>query len=288
MRFLHTADWHVGKQLRGRSRLDEYEAVLEEILVAARRERVDCLLVAGDLFDSQAPPAEAERLVYNFFAELVGSGIPAVVIGGNHDHPRRLAALRELLDSLKIYVRAEPCRPADGGLIGFSARGEQASIVALPFVTESRLVNAAKLMAPEDVWYAEYSSRLAAIVNAMCADFSSRTVNILIAHLYVDGAECAGSERAIHLAHPYAVPAPQFPPSIQYAALGHLHRPQHLTGPCPLVYSGSPLVLDFGEQGQEKRIVLVDCKPGKPAHIESIPLAGGRKLRDIAGTFEEL
>ena len=87
MRFLHTGDWHVGKPLRGRSRLDEQEAVLAEILEIASRERIDCVLLAGDIFDSSSPPPDAERLVYNFFAELIGRGTEAVVIGGNHDHP---------------------------------------------------------------------------------------------------------------------------------------------------------------------------------------------------------
>src|SRR2546425_219531 len=112
MRFLHTGDWHIGKMLKGRNRLDEQTAVLTEIVDIARRESVDGLLLGGDVFDSFSPGPEAERLVYAALAECCGVGIPVVVIGGNHDHPRRLAALRELLDPLKIYVRAEPCRSA--------------------------------------------------------------------------------------------------------------------------------------------------------------------------------
>ena len=92
MRFLHTGDWHVGKTLRGRSRLDEQQQVISEILDIAVRERADCLLMAGDLFDSVAPPADAERLVFDCFAEIVKRGIDTVLIGGNHDHPKKLAA----------------------------------------------------------------------------------------------------------------------------------------------------------------------------------------------------
>src|SRR5437868_6661803 len=126
MRFLHTSDWHVGRTLRGQSRLGEQEDVCAEILDIATRERTECVLVTGDLFDSQVPTPDSERLVYKLFAELLARGISGVVIGGNHDHPKRLAALRQLLDPLGIYVRPEPAAPNDGGVVGFTKNGETA------------------------------------------------------------------------------------------------------------------------------------------------------------------
>ena len=77
MRFLHTSDWHLGKSLKGRSRSDEHQAALAEILDIVHREKIDCLLITGDLFDSQAPPPEAEQLAFNFFSELRGLNVPA-------------------------------------------------------------------------------------------------------------------------------------------------------------------------------------------------------------------
>src|SRR5262245_26860022 len=100
MRFLHTADWHVGKTLRGRSRLDEFAAVLDEVRAIAVESRVDAVLIGGDVFDSPVPPPEAEKLVYDFLARLVPEGIACVLIAGNHDHPKKLAALRGLLEGL--------------------------------------------------------------------------------------------------------------------------------------------------------------------------------------------
>lgn len=117
MRFLHTSDWHVGKTLKTRSRLDEHASVLKEILDIAQHENVDALLVTGDLFDSAAPLPDADRLVYDFFSGLCGLHIPAVVIGGNHDHPRRLRAIREILSRLDIHIRPEPARPDSGGVV---------------------------------------------------------------------------------------------------------------------------------------------------------------------------
>src|SRR5580698_6082130 len=117
MRFLHTADWHIGKTLFGRSRLDEQEQVTAEIVDIAKREKIDCVLLAGDVFESLAPTGDAERVVCDALAEFAGAGIATVVVGGNHDHPRRLAALRNLGSPLKIFIRPDPAGPAAGGVI---------------------------------------------------------------------------------------------------------------------------------------------------------------------------
>ena len=112
MRFLHTADWHVGKPLRGRSRMDEYAAALREVGAIAVDQKVDAVLVAGDIFDSPAPPPEAEKLVYDFLARLVSERIPAVLIAGNHDHPRKLGALAS--PGSRTGCPAQGCRPGRG------------------------------------------------------------------------------------------------------------------------------------------------------------------------------
>lgn len=288
MRFLHTSDWHVGKTLRGRSRIEEHEAVRSEILEIAIGQKVDCVLFSGDIFDSYAPSPEAERLVYSFFAELLARKIPAVVIGGNHDHPGRLAAIRQLLDQLRIYVRPSPAAPQAGGLIEFEKNGEVARLAVLPFVPEKKIVDVCLMMAPEEAWYAEYSDRVAQMIEKLSQSFSTNTVNILMAHVYVHGSQTSGSEREIHVAQPYAISAQRFPATAHYIALGHLHRPQSVPTPSPCGYSGSPIQLDFGEQGQQKEVVLIDAHPGRSATIERISLKAGRKLRDVTGTLEEI
>jgi exonuclease SbcD len=286
MRFLHTSDWHVGRTLRGRSRLEEHEAIRTEVLDIAVREKTDCLLLTGDLFDSQVPSPDSERLVYNLFAELLARRIAAVVIGGNHDHPKRLAALRQLLDPLRIYIRPEPAAPTDGGVIHFSKNNETANIAVLPFVSERKIVDVCQMMGPEETWYAAYQERIGQMCVKLTDEFSTSTINILLAHLYVNGSQTSGSEREIHVAQPYAVSAQRFPASAHYIGLGHLHRPQEVLAPSPCCYAGSPLQLDFGEQGQEKRVVMIEAHPGRPARLESIAL--GRRLRAVAGTIEEL
>ncbi|MBI3682560.1 MAG: exonuclease subunit SbcD [Acidobacteria bacterium] len=281
MRLLHTADWHIGRMLRGRSRLDEQQKALDEVLEIAVREKVDCLLVAGDVFDSQAPPAEAERLVYGFFAGLAAKQIPAVVIAGNHDHPRRFEALRPLIERMRIHVRPFVKPPGEGGVIELTAGSERALIAVVPFVPEHKLLDAALMMGAQADRSAAYADRMAGMVEALSSGFTASTVNILLGHVYIAGARAAGSERAIHLAHSYALTPQRFPASASYIALGHLHRPQQIEAPSPMLYSGSLLQLDFGEQGQQKRVVLVDASPGKTARLESIALASGRDLHEV-------
>src|SRR2546425_1177103 len=104
MRFIHTADWHVGKTLRGQSRMDEFAAALDEVAKIALDAKVEAVLVGGDVFDSQTSAPEAEKLVYDFLARLLPERIACVIIAGNHDNPRRLSALANLLDSLGIFI----------------------------------------------------------------------------------------------------------------------------------------------------------------------------------------
>lgn len=288
MRFLHTSDWHLGKMLKGRTRTEEHDAALSEILDIARRERVDCVLITGDVFDSQSPPPESERLAFNFFSELRGSNISSVVIGGNHDHPKRLLAIRDVLKLLDIHVRPEPARPTEGGVVRIEKNGEFAQIAVLPFVTAGRIEDAAKLMGPEVDRYEDYSDRIVAMCDSLTQSFSTKTVNILLAHLYIDGADTSNSEREIHIAKPYAISPQRFPSTAHYIALGHLHRPQEIAAPSRAFYAGSILQLDFGEREQQKRVVIIDAHPGKPATIHNHPLQAGRQLKDVSGTLDEL
>jgi DNA repair protein SbcD/Mre11 len=290
VRFLHTADWHVGKPLRGRSRLDEYAKALDQVAAIAVERKVDAVLVAGDVFDSPAPPPEAEKLVYDFFARLLPERIACVVIAGNHDHPRRLAALAALLERLQIHVRPEVRPPGEGGVVRLGSRDgrEEAAIAVLPFVPERKVVDACAVMDAEYTWYEAYSGRIEQMLAALARSLPATTVNVLLAHLLVDGARVGTGERELHLGQVYGVNPQQLPSSVQYIGLGHLHRPQEVLAPAKTLYAGSLLELDFGEKEQDKRVVVFEAKAGRPVSIESVPLAAGRRLRDLAGTFEEL
>jgi exonuclease SbcD len=290
VRFLHTADWHIGKPLRGRSRLDEYAMALEQVAGIAIERKVDAVLLAGDVFDSPSPSPEAEKLVYDFLARLLPERVACVVIAGNHDHPKKLAALATLLERLQIHVRAEVRPPADGGVVRVPSRdgSEEAAIAVLPFVPERKVVDACAVMDAEYKWYEAYSGRIEQILAALAKALPPTTVNVILAHLMVDGARVGTGERELHLGQIYGINPQQLPSTAQYIGLGHLHRPQEILAPARTLYAGSLVELDFGEKEQDKRVVVFEAKAGRPASVESVPLAVGRRLRDIVGSFEDL
>ena len=252
--------------------------------------KVDAVLVGGDVFDSLAPPPEAEKLVYDFFARLLPERIAAVVIAGNHDHPRKLGALKHLLEGLRIHIRTEAQPPDKGGVVTVPSRdgSEEARIAVLPFVHERKVVDACQIMAPEHEWYEEYAKRIEEILAFLTKDLTPATVNLVLAHLMVHKGLVGTGERALHLGQVYAVTPQQLPSGVQYIGLGHLHRPQEVMARSKTRFSGSLLELDFGEKEQEKSVVVVDAKPGRAAGIETVPLSAGRRLRDVLGTLPEI
>ena len=135
--------------------MDEYAKALDQVAEIAKDQKVEAVLLAGDVFDSPAPPPEAEKLVYNFLARLVSERIQCVLIAGNHDHPRKLDALQTLLESLGIHVRHEVRPPDQGGVVKLASRdgSEEARVAVLPFVAERKVVDACLMMDAEQRTY---------------------------------------------------------------------------------------------------------------------------------------
>jgi exonuclease SbcD len=290
MKLLHTSDWHVGKTIRGASRADEHRAVLREIAGIAEREEVDLVVVAGDLFETAAPTAESEQIVYEALLQFASGGAHVAVIAGNHDNAARLHAVAPLFALGRVHVVAAPTRPADGGVLQLRAGdGTDVRLAMLPFVSKRGIVRSADLLQGEAFEHAQaYSERLRLVLDALCADFQHGTVNVLAAHGFVLGSETGGGERAAHLVEEYALTSQSFPATIGYGALGHIHRPQRIPAGPALHYCGSPLQLDFGEGDQVKQVNVVTLEPGVPAEVMSVRLSSGRPLRTVRGTLDEL
>jgi exonuclease SbcD len=289
VRVLHTSDWHVGKAIRGRSRVAEHQAVLAEIAGVADDRSADLVVVAGDLFDTAAPTPESERVVYRALLDLAAGGRPVVVIAGNHDSAQRLAAVAPLSAASGIHV-ASAIRPAhDGGVLEVEAGGETALVALLQFPSQRYVVTADVLCSGDAAHaHAAYADRVVRILGSLTAGFGAGTVNLVAGHLMVMGGTMGGGERGAHTVFDYWVPATAFPASAQYVALGHLHRAQQLPGPAPLHYCGSPLQLDFGETANEPVVNLVDVRPGLPAEVTPVPLTAGRRLRTLRGTVVDV
>lgn len=290
MRVLHTSDWHVGKVLKGRSRVDEHLAVLSAVVDIAKEHRPDLVIVAGDLFDTGAPAPDATRLVTRALSALRGTGAEVVAIAGNHDNGPALDALRSWAESAGITLRGTVSeRPAYHIVEGTTAGGERWRLVALPFLSQRYAVRATEMF---DLTAAEatqtYADHLARLLAALCDGFGPDTVNLVTAHLTVLGGTLGGGERDAHTIAAYAVPPTVFPPSAHYVALGHLHRRQVIPGPCPVHYSGSPLAIDFGEQDNSPSVNLVEVARDRAARVTPVPVATGRVLRTVRGTLAQL
>jgi DNA repair protein SbcD/Mre11 len=289
MKLLHTSDWHVGKAIRGRSRVDEHVAVLAEVAGVAEAESVDLVVVAGDLFDTATPTAEAERVVYRALLDLAAGGRPVVVIAGNHDSPQRLAAVAPLSEASGIHVASAIRPPSEGGVLELGDGSERTLLALVPFPSQRYVVTADHLLAGDAADANQlYRDRVARIVAALTAGFRADTVNLVAAHLTVMGGQLGGGERGAHTVFDYWVPAVAFPPAAHYVALGHLHRAQRLDGPAPIHYCGSPLQLDFGEVANEPSVNVVEARPGQPARVRAVALAAGRRLQSLRGTLADL
>jgi exonuclease SbcD len=291
MKFLHTADWHVGKTLKGRDRLDEQRAVLAEIASIAEANEVDAVLVAGDVYDLSAPSAPAQQLVVQALLRMRRAGAEVIVIAGNHDHGPTFEAYRPLMGVAGITL-AGTVRPADrGGVIRFTARsdGADTQVAVLPFLSQRYAVRAAEIVAntPSENVRA-YDEQVRQVIGSLTGTFCADTVNLVMSHITCVGGTFGGGERSAQSIFEYSVPASVFPISAHYVALGHLHRRQALPAPAPVHYSGAPLAVDFGEQDNASVVCVVEAAPGVPARITDIPVTAGRRLRTVHGTLAEL
>jgi exonuclease SbcD len=291
MKFLHTADWHVGKTLKGRDRLEEQRAVLREIVRIAEEQQVDAVLIAGDVYDSVAPSARAQQLVVQTLIGLRRAGAEVIAIAGNHDHPPTFDAYRPLMDVAGITLIGGVRPPDKGGVIRFRARsgGEDVQLAVLPFLTPRYAVRAAELVTQTPAENVRaYDDQIRRLVDALTSGFGADTVNVVMSHLTCVGGLFGGGERAAQSIFEYSVPAGIFPVSAHYVALGHLHRRQTLPAHCPVHYCGSPIAVDFGEQDNASVVCLVEASPSTPARVTDIPVTSGRRLRTVRGTVAEL
>jgi exonuclease SbcD len=232
------------------------------------------------------------KLAFDFLRE-VAAVAPTVVLAGNHDS----AALLELFGQIvgpesRIHFVAKVKSPSDGGILEFAgAKDERLRLAPLPFVHPNRVVGD-KLFEGEQSWMGAYANYIRQLENMLGKKLRQgyapeRDILLFSAHMHLDGAQFSGSERPITVTDAYGSDPENIPP-VSYAAMGHIHKPQALPGLTPGRYAGSPIQMDFGEEDEEKGIVIVDCPPGEPAQINVRPLRRGRQLKRLEGSLAEL
>ncbi|MBB4930749.1 exonuclease SbcD [Lipingzhangella halophila] len=280
MRLLHTSDWHLGRSFHRENLLGAQAAFVDHLIETIRSERVDVVLVAGDLYDRALPPSDAVRLFGEALRRIRDTGARAVLISGNHDSMARLGYATELIDASGVHLRSSLSEVGDPVLIE-DDHGPVA-FYGIPYL-EPEIVR--------HPWKLTERSHRAALDHAMGlvrADLAERpagTRSVVLSHAFVSGGEASDSERDISVGGAAHVPAATFD-GVDYAALGHLHGQQRMGTTAR--YSGSPLAYSFSEEHQVKGywIVDLDASGGVTAEFAEAPVP--RSIARISGRIDDL
>ncbi len=282
MRILHTSDWHIGKRIAGRDRLREQTAVLDEIADICDREGAELVLIAGDVFDTFLPSAEAEGVFFHAVKRLAEKGRCVLAVSGNHDDPARLTASASLAEERGIFLygndgripRIIPragVRATEAGahhIVFANERGDAIFVNVLPYPNEARL----REEKTQDESYAEQMRRW---IGAGQKENARALPSVFLSHLFVAGGSVTEGEREIDLGGARAV-APDLLPADGYVALGHLHKRQCIRK--NIVYSGSILPYSFDEAGAQKSVTVFDLDKNGIHDLHAVPLTAGKQL----------
>lgn len=287
MKLIHTADWHLGKNIEGYTRLEEQRQFLKDFIKICEDEQADMIIIAGDIYDNYNPSAMAEQLFYDTLKQLSRNGsCMTVVISGNHDNPDRLTASGPLARDHGIVMAGTPNSIITPGIYGQheiteSASGyfhaiinnEEVDMLLVPFPSEKRL-NEVYLNETDDETQkaASYGEKMSALFSSLKEHFHKDSIHLIASHLFVMDSIEDGSERSIQLGGSYMVGGDIFPETADYIALGHVHKPQKVPG-CPNArYSGSPLPFNIKETSFHKQVISVELRAGSPCVIHELPL----------------
>ena len=311
MRFLHTADWHLGRIFYGQYLTDDQTYVLEhQFFTILKEEKIDGILLAGDVFDRAVPPIEAIELWDSIITRLaMDYKMPLFVVSGNHDGAERLEVGRSMLGQSGIHIWGSPhhaLRPFE-----FESSDGKVAICPMPFSEPRRISDALGFSKNESkpvdtdmtddtlFSYVDDKDQEAVALNLhnydqmyqAWSDYLRNQVpkgmrSIAISHAFVMGGEVGGSERTLSVGGSEQV-SPHVFKDFHYTALGHLHGPQRM-GADYIRYSGSPLKYSFDEHMQKKSFTIIDMDTKGQVDISTIPVEPKRDVVILEGYFEDL
>ena len=311
MRFLHTADWHLGRIFYGQYLTDDQAHVLEhQFFTVLKEEKIDGILLAGDIFDRAVPPVEAIELWDSIITRLaMDYKVPLFVVSGNHDGAERLEVGRSMLSRSGIHIWGSPYHALQP--FEFESSDGKVAICPMPFSEPRRIGDALGLSASESkpvdseaedslFSYVEsdeqesepifnlhnYDQMYQAWSDYLYQQVPKGMCSIAISHAFVMGGEVGGSERTLSVGGSEQV-SPHVFKNFHYTALGHLHGPQRM-GADHIRYSGSPLKYSFDEQGQKKSFTIIDMDTKGKVDISTIPVEAKRDVVILEGYFEDL
>lgn len=311
MRFLHTADWHLGRIFYGQYLTADQAHVLEhQFFTILKEEKIDGILLAGDVFDRAVPPIEAIELWDSIITRLaMDYKVPLFVVSGNHDGAERLEVGRSMLSRSGIHIWGSPHHALQP--FEFESSDGKVAICPMPFSEPRRIGDALGLSASESkpvdteaedslFSYVEsderesesvfnlhnYDQMYQAWSDCLYKQVPKGMPSLAISHAFVMGGEVGGSERTLSVGGSEQV-SPHVFKNFHYTALGHLHGPQRM-GADHIRYSGSPLKYSFDEQGQKKSFTIIDMDTKGNVDISTIPVAAKRDVVILEGHFEDL
>ena len=311
MRFLHTADWHLGRIFYGQYLTEDQAPVLEhQFFSILKDEKIDGILLAGDVFDRAVPPIEAIELWDSIITRLaMDYKMPLFVVSGNHDGAERLEVGRAMLGQSGIHIWGSPhhaLRPFE-----FESSDGKVAICPMPFSEPRRIGDALGLNSSEskpvdadmtdDTLFSyvddkdqeevalnlhNYDQMYQAWSDYLYKQVPKQMRSIAISHAFVMGGEVGGSERTLSVGGSEQV-SPHVFKNFHYTALGHLHGPQRM-GADHIRYSGSPLKYSFDEHEQKKSFTIIDMDTNGKVDISTIPVEPKRDVVILEGYFEDL
>ena len=301
MKILHTSDWHIGRSLYGRKRYEEFFAFLDWLAQTIEDEKIDALLVAGDIFDTSTPSNRAQELYYRFLCRVAASCCRHVVVtSGNHDSPSFLNAPKELLRALNVYVVGSVTESPDDEVIVLHKDDKPEAIVcAVPYLRDKDI----RTVEPGETIDDKNAKLVEGLKNHYVdvCDLAERKRSelktagfdgipiVAMGHLFTAGGKTVEGDgvRELYVGSLAHVGADVFSPSIDYLALGHLHVPQMVGGAEHIRYSGSPLPMGFGEATQDKKVVLIEFNKTAPL-IRELFVPCFQPLVRIAGSLGDI
>ncbi|MEV4095011.1 exonuclease SbcCD subunit D [Streptosporangium saharense] len=280
MRVLHTSDWHLGRSFHRESLLAAQGVFVDHLIETVRSERIDVVVVSGDVYDRALPSVDAVDLCNQALRRLVAERVRAVLISGNHDSARRLGFGADLIDAAGVHLRTDPARAGDPVLVEDPSEGGQVAFYGIPYL-EPELVR--------EPWELPERTHTAAVGHAMSlvrADLARRgTRSVVLAHAFVTGGQASDSERDISVGGVAHVPLSAFD-GVDYVALGHLHGRQRMSETAR--YSGSPIAYSFSEERQVKGSWLVDIDARGRVGAEFAEAPVPRPVARRRGRLEDL
>lgn len=295
IRILHTSDWHLGQHFMGKTRQAEHQAFCAWLIDQAREQAIDAVLIAGDIFDTGAPPSYAREQYNRFIVELRASGCELVVLGGNHDSVAMLGESKTLLAQLGTRVIPGVCEQLDEQLLVLHRRDGTpgAVLCGIPFIRPRDVLLSQAGQSAQDKQQslqqaiAQHYQELYALAEAKRDELGGDLPIIATGHLTTVGASASDSVREIYVGSLEAFPTSAFPPAA-YIALGHIHRPQKVGGLEHIRYCGSPIALSFDEAKQQKEVLLVELDSNGLRQITALPVPRFQPLLSLRGSLKEL